>query len=167
VSEPVQDWGTLCDYDTGKAIRPATREEWLRTAHRVHEAACGGTGSYSGEWAAFETGGLPDSVQVAYVDGGPDIEIDTASGEPVLVLPPGTEGEPAGEPSLVFECCEELPYPEPGQEIRCGGCGTVFVTALPPGWREWTSPAGVTHAIPPAGPCATCGQGRHDNDQEA
>jgi hypothetical protein len=74
--------------------------------------------------------------------------------------------EPAGEPRLVFECCEELPYPEPGQEVQCGGCGTVFVLALPDGWREWASRAGVTHAIPPTGPCATCGRGRHDNDQE-
>lgn len=29
---------------------------------------------------------------------------------------------------------------------------------LPEGWRTWNSPNGVSHAVPPTGPCATCGQ---------
>jgi hypothetical protein len=29
---------------------------------------------------------------------------------------------------------------------------------LPEGWRTWESPNKVTHAVPPTGPCATCGQ---------
>jgi hypothetical protein len=33
---------------------------------------------------------------------------------------------------------------------------------LPAGWSAWQSPNGVTHAIPPTGPCATCGNGRHE-----
>lgn len=81
------------------------------------------------------------------------------------------DGQPDGfhtetEPITEFECCGQwLPYPEPGQEIRCPGCGDRFISALPPGWREWTSPQGISHAVPPSGPCATCGR-YHDNDQE-
>lgn len=33
---------------------------------------------------------------------------------------------------------------------------------LPADWTEWASPQGVSHAVPPAGPCATCGRGRHE-----
>lgn len=33
---------------------------------------------------------------------------------------------------------------------------------LPDGWRSWASPAGIIHVVPPEGPCATCGAGRHD-----
>jgi hypothetical protein len=91
-AEP-ESWGTLCDYDTGKAIRPATRAEWERTAHRVHDAACGGMGSYSGEWNASDDDNVPDDVYVVYVDGGPAIDIRTDSGEPVLVLPVSGEGD--------------------------------------------------------------------------
>jgi hypothetical protein len=74
--------------------------------------------------------------------------------------------EPA-EPAAEFMCCGTwLPYPQPGREVSCPGCGTKFVSGLPPGWRERLSPEGVTHVIPPAGPCATCGRGRHDTDQD-
>lgn len=38
---------------------------------------------------------------------------------------------------------------------------------LPVGWRAWRSPEGVTHAVPPTGPCATCGRGRHDAEKVA
>jgi hypothetical protein len=41
---------------------------------------------------------------------------------------------------------------------------TTAITGLPAGWREWTSPNDVSHAVPPAGPCATCGRGRHDEE---
>lgn len=77
-------------------------------------------------------------------------------------------GETAPEPVPEFECCGQwLPRPVPGgPEVRCPRCGDRFVSALPDGWREWTSPEGVSHAVPPSGPCATCGRGRHDNDQE-
>jgi hypothetical protein len=98
VAEPAEpeSWGTLCDYDTGKAIRPATHAEWERTARRVHAAASGGTGSYSGEWPASDADdgdSLPADVYVVYVDGGPAIDIDTTSGEPVLRLPVSGEAD--------------------------------------------------------------------------
>lgn len=88
-----ESWGTLCNYDTGLAIRPATRAEWERTAHRVHDAAGGDPGGYSGEWRASDGDDLPDDVYVVYVHGGPAVEIDTSSGVPVLVLPVSGEGD--------------------------------------------------------------------------
>ena|SRR5215831_5625061 len=78
-------------------------------------------------------------------------------------------GHPDSEPDavLVFECCGQwLPYPQDGETVTCPGCRTAFVSGLPAGWTEWLSPGGVTHAVPPAGPCATCGRGRHDTEQE-
>lgn len=38
-------------------------------------------------------------------------------------------------------------------------------TDLHSGWREWVSPNKVTHIVPPAGPCATCGNGRHETSE--
>lgn len=57
--------GTVTDYSTGTAIRPATGEEWLRTATKLLEER---PGSYTGAW--------DDSDGCAvYVDGGPDMDI--------------------------------------------------------------------------------------------
>jgi hypothetical protein len=49
---------------------------------------------------------------------------------------------------------------------RARRAGLVNPPPMPDGWRAWTSPNGVQHAVPPVGPCATCGRGRHENDQE-
>lgn len=72
----------------------------------------------------------------------------------------------APEPDEEFECCpgQWLHRPRPGEEMRCDGCGTIYVSELPPGWRDWMSPERVRHAIPPTGPCATCG--RHHPESE-
>jgi hypothetical protein len=55
-------FGTLTDYASGTAIRPATAAEWRKTAEAYHG---GGAGDYTG---AFDLDG-----RAVYVDGGPDM----------------------------------------------------------------------------------------------
>lgn len=33
----------------------------------------------------------------------------------------------------------------------------ITMIGFPSGWHEYLSPNGVSHAVPPTGPCATCG----------
>ena len=55
-------YGTLADYTTDRRLRPATREEWERTAAALD------AGEPEGAW---HDGDLNDGFPV-YVDGGPD-----------------------------------------------------------------------------------------------
>jgi hypothetical protein len=43
--EKMGDWGTLTDYATGDAIRPATEEEWQQS---IEAQTGGGPGGYTG-----------------------------------------------------------------------------------------------------------------------
>jgi hypothetical protein len=56
---PATPYGTLTDYNTGKAIRPATRDEWLASIR-------------AGETGAFRD----DDSRVVFVAGGPESEED-------------------------------------------------------------------------------------------
>jgi hypothetical protein len=55
-------YGTLTDYATGEAIRPATEQEWRATMDKL---ASGESDSYTGAW-------LDADGRAVYVDGGPD-----------------------------------------------------------------------------------------------
>jgi hypothetical protein len=56
------EWGMVTDYDRGTPLRPATREEWQRTADIL--AARHVPGWYTGTWE--------EDGRAVYVDGGPD-----------------------------------------------------------------------------------------------
>lgn len=58
-------YGTVTDYSTGAAIRPATAAEWRQTAGKL---ASGESDSYTGAWN--DSDGL-----AVWVDGGPDAEV--------------------------------------------------------------------------------------------
>jgi hypothetical protein len=103
-----------------------------------------------------------DKEQADWQEQDDDTDLDTQAFGSVLLL------DQAVRRLQGIECCgRRLPHPRPGQETRCGGCGSVYTTVLEPGWREWISPADVSHIIPPTGPCATCGRGRHDDQETA
>jgi hypothetical protein len=59
-----ENWGTLTDYATGAAVRPATAQEWRRTADKL---ASRQSDSYTGAW--------DEDGQAVWVDGGPDAEV--------------------------------------------------------------------------------------------
>ena len=61
-----ESWGMLTYYDSGQAIRPATREEWQRS---IDVRMSRQPGRYTGAWR-FEGSDLDGTV--VYVDGGPD-----------------------------------------------------------------------------------------------
>ena len=58
-------FGTLTDYTTGTAIRPATAEEWRFTALAVNGDKAGGE---TGAWQ-------DDSGRAVWVDGGPAMDV--------------------------------------------------------------------------------------------
>lgn len=57
----IPEWGTVTDYNRGTPLRPATREEWQRTADVLRSGA---PGSYTGAWE--------EAGRAVYVDGGPE-----------------------------------------------------------------------------------------------
>lgn len=61
----MSDYGTITDYQTGEAIRPATLPEWRRTADKLNS---GESDSYTGAWNDSDG-------QAVYVAGGPDAEV--------------------------------------------------------------------------------------------
>lgn len=61
----MSDFGTVTDYHTGTAIRPATAKEWRWTADKLNS---GESDARTGAWN-------DDDGQAVYVDGGPDAEI--------------------------------------------------------------------------------------------
>ena len=63
----MSDYGTLTDYATGEPIRPATAQEWRRTADKL---ASGDSDAYTGAW--------DDDGRSVYVDGGPDAGVTGA-----------------------------------------------------------------------------------------
>ena len=61
----MSDYGTVTDYQTGTAIRPATLTEWRYSADKLNS---GESDSYTAAWDDSDG-------QAVYVDGGPDMDI--------------------------------------------------------------------------------------------
>ena len=85
-------FGTLTDYVTGTAIRPATAQEWRKTADRLGDPGDGYTGAWQDE-----------DGRAVYVDGGPDTDV-SPSDISTLAL----EGAEHGDPGMADLCEQAL-----------------------------------------------------------
>lgn len=85
-----------------------------------------------------------------------------------------------GEPATLVSCTRPTVPGKSGKimvkkgnsdiagEYYANGFGLRVVVErddLPRGWTIWTSLNEVDHIVPPSGPCATCGKGRHQEDK--
>lgn len=61
----ISDYGTVTDYLTGEPVRPATGQEWRRTADKM---ASDDGDNYTGAWRGSDG-------RAVYVDGGPEADI--------------------------------------------------------------------------------------------
>lgn len=92
----MSNFGTLTDYVSGHAMRPATAEEWRRTADVM---ATGKPDSFTGAWTGSDG-------RAVYVDGGPDAEVTVND-----IRQLGLEAGQAGDGGQVALC-----------EIALGDC---------------------------------------------
>jgi len=80
----MSSYGIVTDYWTGEQIRPATAQEWRRTADLVSGADMNKPGGYTGAW--------DDDGRAVWVDGGPVAEI-SADDVRALLAEAGSAGD--------------------------------------------------------------------------